>query len=151
VPRCEVCREELPELRVGNSPNAGTCYWNASAQLRRLRPTAGGVLYVEGWAVRRYPDGRLEPFEHGWVELDGTIADDTPHHHVASTGAYFGALRLDDPFAEGATLGVDIPLYRHVTCPSEADGRPNPRYDPKLARVYAQARLDAEAYCRGNG
>jgi hypothetical protein len=111
----------------------------------RLQPTRGATLdYVEGWGVRER-DGKLEPFEHGWVEDEGTIVDRTPNHGCRR---YFPALRFRNPHAECYARGLDVPFYRALVCPRDRDGNPNLNYDAERALAYAQGKRDADAYCR---
>jgi hypothetical protein len=125
MPPCEFCGDELPELlAVGVNP--GTCWWNAEDELYRLGPAEGRVgTYVEGWAVRER-NGVLEPFEHGWVELDGVPRHVTPHHHAV---AYFGGIRSEHPRRDFGRIGVTVPLYRDLTRRELDGGQPNPHFD----------------------
>jgi hypothetical protein len=129
-----------------NGPVAGACWWNAMDTHRKLRNQGEpNVRYVEGWGVRE-SKGKLEPFEHGWAETDGMIVDETPEHGCV---AYFPALRSENPGKESAERGIDVPLYRPLTCP-HVGGEPNPKYDAAVALAYAKAKLEADEYCRKN-
>jgi hypothetical protein len=125
-----------------NGPVAGACYWNAMGELDRQRRAGGReVVYVEGWAVR---DGAFEPFEHGWLEVNGQVHDVTPENNCV---AYFAGLRFVDPGREAADLGVEIPFYRWLVCP-HSQGYPNPHYDASRAFEYTAAKRRAVAYCQ---
>lgn len=135
---CEVCGEEL-KLEAPGRPSPNTCWQNAAHEVQMR-----GGLYVEGWAVRPIRSGGFEAFEHGWVEHDGNPYDGTPHSHAV---AFFAGIRTANPLAMGAQSGVDIPLFRGLTC-SEVDGQPNPRYDASLALAYQRAQQQAHEYCQ---
>ncbi|SRR6266446_631545 len=143
MPSCEVCGEELPALGAGY--NAGTCWWNAQAAHGRLRETKP-CRYAEGWAVRER-DGKLEVLEHGWVDVDGTPHDVTPHNHALK---YFSGFLTDDPAGEAARRGIgSTPMCRDLTR-QPTDAEPNDHYDAVIANAYEKAREEAEAYCREN-
>jgi hypothetical protein len=125
-------------------PVAGACYWNAMEELDHQRRTGGrDVVYVEGWAVRER-DGTFEPFEHGWLEVNGQVHDVTPENNCL---AYLAGLRFADPGREVAELGVEIPFYRSLVYPP-SEGYPNPHYDGGRALEYAAAKRRAVAYCQ---
>ncbi len=125
-------------------PVAGACYWNAMEELDHHRRTGRrDVVYVEGWAVRER-DGTFEPFEHGWLEVNGQVHDVTPENNCI---AYFPGLRFADPGRERAELGVEIPFYRSLVCP-HSEGYPNPHYDAGRTLEYAAAKRRAIAYCQ---
>ena len=127
-----------------NGPVAGACYWNAVEELHHYRRTGGrDVVYVEGWAVRER-DGTFEPFEHGWLEIEGQVHDVTPENNCI---AYFAGLRFTDPGREGAELGLKIPFYRSLVCP-HSEGSPNPHYDAGRALDYGAAKRQAVACCQ---
>ena len=133
--RCEFCGEMKPPPSV-NSIGADICWWNAVEELRELQDRGVSGMYVEGWGVRRRA-GFLEPFQHGWVELeDGSVYDETPHHHCEK---YFSGFRLGDPEKEARERGAPIPLHRDL-------GRFDT--DAALAAGYAHAKEQAETFCR---
>jgi hypothetical protein len=141
---CQVCGAEVPDPAFGE-PRMNLCFWNAIDALHRPGPP--GRVYVEGWAVREYPDGALEPFHHAWLEIaDGTCLDNTPHHHAV---AYFPAMAFANPDHECAVRGVNgVPIYRDITNPYDMDVLgPNQRYDPTVAIGFANAKIAADAYC----
>ncbi len=120
-----------------------TCWWTAQEELYRLRIGERDVVYVEGWGVRRRDDGKLEPFQHGWVEVKGEVHDVTPDHGCLR---YFGALRFEHPRKYEADHRIDTPFHRDLV-PTHKNGDPNPHHDATLAAAYEDAQRAAEAYC----
>lgn len=137
MPTCEICDEDLPQTVPGNV-GPEQCWMNAEILLGFLNQQQVYGFYVEGWAVHSRA-GALEPFEHGWVELDARVIDITPHNHVAHGDAYFPAFRQ---LLSERDPAVDVPLCRNTYA---AQG--HCKFNLAIADAYEVARQAALAYC----
>lgn len=139
MPACEICGQELEETPVGHVGPA-LCWFNAETVLDFLHESGVYGLYVEGWAVH-IRAGTPEPFQHGWIELDGKTIDITPHHHV-ERGAYFPALKR--------LLGEIDPTLQVPLCRDAYAAPGHARYDAAIAEAYEAARKAAVTYCEAH-
>lgn len=73
------------ELSIELNAEPQRCWNNALDVLLRKH---GDAVYIEGW-ISRY--GRV--FEHGWVELDGSVLDTTPGLLFGEPATYFPGIR----------------------------------------------------------
>lgn len=126
---CSCCGEQVPL-----SSRIHQC-WVIAAEELHLHGVQG--LYVEGWAVHRLLSGRLEAFEHAWVELpNGSVHDQAPHNHCESEDWYFpGMRRREGPDPAGSLESFSLSLHGQTASEEE------------LASV-RRAGEEAQAFCR---
>ena len=63
---------------------------------------------------------------------------------------HFAGMIFEDPEKEARDRGTQIPLHRDLARSPQPDS-PNPKYDEQAAAAYAQAKEQAEAFCREKG
>src|SRR5262245_28487002 len=79
----------------GRWPQPNKSWLNARRAVESVRHSRRVAEYVEGWAVRRYADGKHDVVPHAWIDIpEHGLFDPTPHHHCV---AYFEVLRTRDP------------------------------------------------------